>query len=384
MAILFYLEYSIQPMKPVVFWVSAFFLFTFLTTEPFSTSVQNLAFAGSEDGISSTTEKPKKKKKKKKKKKRAVVCQELALAQPDPQVNQEIANRLEEVHVEQVLEQDLSVLAERFVAASQTLDQAKKPMPNWLARTIKHGPTVCAISSVSASAVLFQLYGTEPLMSFVNFQITGPIFNAVTGCTWQATESGLCSLWSRLGIQGTMNLVPVAAVTFLRNRMAEGVASLSHRATRACVSWYIDYRNRFIESAEFLVVGNLIRDSLAMQARAEELRAMPLDSRKQVFRAAARIGDTSLMRAVLNSDTPTEKDLVDQLPENNDLCAICRGTFSPTDPEDHSGCDILLKTSCNHTFHRLCLVSWFQSAEATCPLCREHALPCTRIEDLWK
>ena len=46
-------------------------------------------------------------------------------------------------------------------------------------------------------------------------------------------------------------------------------------------------------------------------------------------------------------------------------CVVCN--------DDFSGCDLIVKTSCNHVFHRECLKNWMIASDnVKCPLCRSR------------
>ena len=63
----------------------------------------------------------------------------------------------------------------------------------------------------------------------------------------------------------------------------------------------------------------------------------------------------------------------DNMPDNQDKCAICLETF-----EDVSG-NIIITVNCNHYFHRGCLREWFKR-RLTCPYCNVN-LAARHIED---
>ena len=75
----------------------------------------------------------------------------------------------------------------------------------------------------------------------------------------------------------------------------------------------------------------------------------------------------------INFEDICEDTYSDNMPDNQDKCAICLETF-----EDVSG-NIIITVNCNHYFHRGCLREWFKR-RLTCPYCNVN-LAARHIED---
>lgn len=365
----------------------------------------SFAFAGGGNGQSSDTVKKKKKKKKKKNRSLAqpagadpvvvqhqpgdplvpVECAQVLEEMDSEALRERVSVRLEGIDPQEAEERDLSFLIDRFFETSKRLAQEKEPMPNWLATTLRRAPWVGAIGAGCVVSFCLQHYGITAMSEFMSRRITLPLFNAVTGCTLQLTESGVCSLWPRIGVNLAVHTVPILYAGTLRDRLVQRMVSLSYEGTRACVSSYIAYRNSFIQSAEFRLFGELIRDALVLESRADELRTLPELQRRLLFQAAARIGLVPLMRVALDPEHLDEKAILDSLPAQEDVCSICRESFSNLNPEDASGRDTLVKSNCNHYFHRTCLTTWVQSTgNISCPNCRADSLPFLEVDQAWK
>jgi hypothetical protein len=403
--LIFNLSYSDQIMKPRLFLICALVFVGLIDPVLPPVFESSFALAGGGNGQSSETVKKKKKKKKKKNRNPAqpAVADPVGVQiQPGDQLDQEecaqvleemdseelrerVSVRLEGIDPKEAEEKDLSFLIGRFFETSKRLAQEKEPMPNWLATTLRRAPVVGAIGAGCVASFCLQYHGITAISEFMSRKITLPLFNAVTGCTLQLTESGVCSIWPRIGANLVVHTIPIFYAGTLRDRLVDGMVSLSYNGTRACVSSYIAYRNRFIQTAEFRLFGELIRDALVLESRADELRTLPETQRRLLFQAAARIGLVPLMRVALDPENLDEKAILDSLPVQEDVCSICRESFSNLDPADPSGRDTLVKSNCNHYFHRSCLTTWFQSTgNISCPNCRADSLPLLEVDQAWK
>ncbi|KAM7531505.1 hypothetical protein LguiB_034915 [Lonicera macranthoides] len=57
-----------------------------------------------------------------------------------------------------------------------------------------------------------------------------------------------------------------------------------------------------------------------------------------------------------------------QSDDDNNLCTVCLDCIHPAD-------EIRELFNCSHVFHRLCLDTWVDEGQVTCPLCRSMLLP---------
>ena len=83
--------------------------------------------------------------------------------------------------------------------------------------------------------------------------------------------------------------------------------------------------------------------------------------RRQRFRSFIRIREQRERRI--------EYVIVDEPPNENDDCCICLVRLSELDLEI---ADKIIKTDCNHYYHKSCLINWINSdneLRLNCPLC---------------
>jgi len=92
---------------------------------------------------------------------------------------------------------------------------------------------------------------------------------------------------------------------------------------------------------------------------------------RNIIEARANANFETVSNQALNEDivvkNPASKEYVDSLvevnlsEENQDLCAICREDFKPSNK------GVILK--CNHIFHKDCITDWF-GHQNSCPVCK--------------
>jgi len=64
-----------------------------------------------------------------------------------------------------------------------------------------------------------------------------------------------------------------------------------------------------------------------------------------------------------------EYDVVEESPDKDDICCICLIELTELDLEI---ADKIIKTHCNHYYHKMCLMEWINSDNINCfecPLC---------------
>ncbi|GMM35508.1 anaphase promoting complex subunit 11 [Saccharomycopsis crataegensis] len=64
------------------------------------------------------------------------------------------------------------------------------------------------------------------------------------------------------------------------------------------------------------------------------------------------------------------------VPNQDDLCGICRVSFDGTCPSctyPGDSCPLVVGESCHHNFHMHCITKWLQTdaSKGLCPMCRQ-------------
>lgn len=267
---------------------------------------------------------------------------------------------------------------------------------------LKWGPGLCATSAVVTAIAAFVYSGSVVLQSSTLDSLIQdmeiPLYNALMKCGTEAAESGICSELVRgFAVSAPWGLGAVLLIKWA-SRKIEDLGNLTAQVTEDGLKSYLKYTRRFIQSEEFRLGAELIQDSDLLFNKENEIKQLPLLSRRRLFLSASLIGSLPLMRMALLEEYSEEQAILAKLPTLDAICSVCRESFNlgkqskTTDAEvqmsDHLGKMVWCTCPGRHLFHENCLRSWFDvKTKKTCPTCRgeprDPGQPYVSAQELW-